>query len=34
MDKINSYIDFNVIINVPYKSKTNSFLGFINKKLY
>ena len=34
MDKINSYIDFNVIINVPYKGKTNSFLGLINKKLY
>ena len=34
MDKINSYIDFKVIINVPYKGKTNSFLGLINKKLY
>ena len=34
MDKINSYFDFKVIINVPYKGKTNSFLGLVNKKLY
>ena len=34
MDKINSYFDFKVIINVSYKGKTNSFLGLINKKLY
>ena len=32
MDKINSYIEYKVIINVPYKDKSNWFLVLENKK--
>ena len=34
MDKINSYIEFKVIINVPYRGKSHLFLGLVNKKFY
>ena len=34
MDKNNSYIEFKVIINVPYRGKSHLFLGLVNKKFY